>query len=69
MKKPSLLRTEKVPKGWFAREDLEKKWNCSTAHTLHLLSAAIKKGLVEKQKFMVVRHDRIYPVPHYREKK
>jgi hypothetical protein len=69
MKKPTLRKAEKVPKGWFTREDLEKKWNFSSCHTLHLLSAAMKKGLVEMQKFQIERDDRLYPVPHYREKK
>lgn len=67
MKKPTLKKAQKVPRGWFTREELEIKWNCSTSHTLHLVKAAIKDGLVEMQKFLIVRDDRLYPVPHYRE--
>jgi hypothetical protein len=69
MKKPKIAQIDKVPKGWFTRAQLEKKWNLSQAHVNHILCVGVKDKTLSIKRFRIMRPTGVpYPTPHYREK-
>jgi hypothetical protein len=69
MKRPELLKPEKVPKGWFSRRDLEKKWGLSTPSVNKILAEGIQaKSILSKEFRIRTATGKVYPVPHYRQK-
>jgi hypothetical protein len=69
MKKPIIKKPDKIPKGWFCRAQLEKKWKLSTSQTRNLITEAVKLHLYERKNFKVLCTRGVMAVPHYREKK
>ena len=66
----SLVKPDKVPDGWFTREQCQKEWNVSQARAGHLLKLALEGKMAETRKFAIVTLRRgIYPTAHYRFKK
>lgn len=64
-------KPDKVPEGFKTAAQYSQEWGLKAARTRALLSAGVLAGIIEVQSFRVsaVFGSRVYPVPHYREKR
>jgi len=60
---------EIVPKGWFTAREWARKWGIRAAQTRERLRDAVEDGEMELRNFRIWSGQRLYPVPHYRERK
>lgn len=59
--------TDKVPRGWHTRLELEDAWGLASARTRELIGAAVRNGMAEHRTFRILTPTRgVYPVTHYR---
>lgn len=62
-----LVKPEKVPPGWYTRQDLQEAWALSSSRTRELVSAALRNGMAEHRIFRLKTITRgVYPIHHYR---
>jgi hypothetical protein len=59
-------KAEKIPDGWYSREQLESAWGLSMSHTGNLLTIALKRKEAKVRKFKVQRPTGVYWVPYYK---
>ncbi len=64
--KPSSVKADKVPAGWYSREQLEKAWKLSQSRTSELLGAAVRRKEAKVKKFKTRRPTGVYLIPYYR---
>jgi hypothetical protein len=57
---------DKVPPGWFTVLELAEKIKKSREQTSNLVSAAFKRGELQKKTFRVMTGRGPFPVPHYK---
>lgn len=58
-----------VPPGWHTVVEWAAAWGLARAQTNRLLREGEQAGLLERRTFRIDSGSRVYPVPHYREKK
>jgi hypothetical protein len=73
MKPPTLLQVksqrkpDRIPAGWFTRQQLENEWNLSRDYAGSLIKQAIIEGKAEMKKFLIPTPTRgLYPTQHYK---
>ncbi len=62
-----LRPVDKIPPGWYTREQCEKEWKVNQSAAADLLRIALKSGKCETRKFLINTERRgLFPTPHYR---
>lgn len=65
-----ISKPEKVPAGWYTRQELSEAWKLSTSRTGELIMQAVRNGMAEHRMFRIRTALRgVYPTQHYRFKK
>ena len=60
-------KPDKIPPGWFTREQLQKEWGLSRDYTGKLIKDAMLQSRGEMKKYLVPTVSRgLYPTQHYR---
>ena len=60
-------KLDKVPDGWFTRDQLEKAWNLSQSHTSLLIKQALASRKAEMRRFKILHPSRSgFATPHYK---
>ena len=60
-------KADKVPAGWFTREDCEKEWGINQTSAAKLIRIALKAGRCEMRKFTINTENRgLFPTPFYK---
>ena len=62
-----IIKTDKVPPGWFTRVELQKAWGISGAHTRKTIQEAINAGMAQMKIYRIETNTRgVYPIQHYK---
>lgn len=62
-----MVKEDKIPPGWFTREQCQREWKVSQSYAAHLIRVALKNKKVEIRKFLVLTSQRgLFPTQHYR---
>jgi hypothetical protein len=59
-------KADKIPAGWYCREQLQKEWNLRDTQTKRLLQLAVDCGDAKVEKFRVKRPTGIFMIPFYK---
>jgi len=63
----NLRKADKIPPGWFSRDQCEKEWKVTQAAAAALIRTAITAGKCDMKKFLIHTDRRgLYPTQYYR---
>jgi hypothetical protein len=60
---------DRVPPGWRTVESWARAWGLSRPQAFRLIAAGRRTGLMHGKRFRILTGERVYPVPHYSEKR
>jgi hypothetical protein len=58
-------KIEKVPEGWYSRDQLQEAWGLSQSRTLELIRSALRRKEAKVKTFKVKRETGVYRIPFY----
>jgi hypothetical protein len=63
------IQPEKVPAGWLTLDDIKAQLQLTYNKARYFIDTAIECGKVEKREFVIVKHNKVQKIWHYKKKK
>jgi hypothetical protein len=63
------IKTEKVPDGWLTLNEIQSQLQLNYDKARHFLNTALECGKIERRQFVIVIHNKVQKVWHYKNKK
>ena len=58
-------KADKVPKGWYSRDQLQGAWGLSQSRTIELIRSALRRKEAKVKTFKVKRETGVFRIPFY----
>ena len=65
MRKRPPLKADKIPRGWYSREHLQRVWDLAETQTKKLIKQEVDAGAARVKMFRIKRPTGIYRIPFY----